>query len=57
MKDSDWKDNDCIETNEIKEDDQEQEPRRSKISKNCSSHRQIKIRDKIKDEQGVPTVE
>ena len=51
----DWKYNDYIETNEVNEDDQVQESRRSK--RTAATVAKIKIRDNIKDEQGVPTVE
>ena len=51
----DWKYNDYIETNEVNEDDQVQESRRSK--RTAAAVAKIKIRDNIKDEQGVPTVE
>ena len=51
----DWKYNDYIKTNEVNEDDQVQESRRSK--RTAAAVAKIKIRDNIKDEQGVPTVE
>ena len=49
-----WKYNDRIETIEVNDDDQEQEPRRS--NRTAAAIAKIKIRDKIEDEQGVPTV-
>ena len=51
----DWKHKDCIETNEVHEDEQGQEPRRSK--RTAATVAKIKIRDEIEDEQGVPTVQ
>ena len=50
----DWKYNDCIETNEVN-DDQEQEPRRFKNT--AASIGKIKICYKFEDEKGVPAVE
>ena len=50
----DWKHKDCIETNEVHEDEQGQEPRRSK--RTAAAVAKIKIRDEIEDEQGVSTV-
>ena len=50
-----WKYNDCIATNEINEDDQLQEPKRSK--RTTVAVAKLKIRDNIENEQGVPTVE
>ena len=44
----DWKNSDCIETNEVNEDDQQQGPRRSK--RNAAGI--AKIWDKIEGEQG-----
>ena len=51
----DRKYNDCIEKNEVNDDDQEEEPRRSK--RTAAAIAKIKIRDKIEDQQGAPTVE
>ena len=51
----DWKYNNCIRTNELNEDDQIQEPRRSK--RTAAAVAKLKIGDKIEDKQGVPTVE
>ena len=51
----DWKYNDCIKTDELNEDDQMQEPGRSK--RTAKAVAKLKIQDKIEDEQGVPTVE
>ena len=51
----DWKYNDCIETNEMNEDEQIQKPRRSK--RTAAAVAKLKIQDKIKDKQGVPRVE
>ena len=50
----DWKYNDCIETNEMN-DEQVQEPRRSK--RTAAAVAKLKIRNKIEDEQRVPAVE
>ena len=45
---------DCIETNEVNYDDQEQE---SKISKRTAAAiTKVKIRDKIEDELDIPSV-
>ena len=51
----DWKYNNCIETNDVNKDDQVQKPRKSK--RTAAAVAKIKIRDKIEDEQGAPTVE
>ena len=51
----DWKYNDCIKTNELNEDDQIQEPRRTK--RTAAAVAKLKTRDKIEDEQGISTVE
>ena len=51
----DWKYNDYIETNEVNEDDQVQESRRSK--RTAAAVAKNKIQDNIEDKQGVPTVE
>ena len=51
----DWKCNDCIETNKVNYDDQEQEPRRSK--RTAAAIAKVKIRDKVEDEIGVTTIE
>ena len=51
----DWIYNNCIETNDVNKDDQVQKPRKSK--RTAAAVAKIKIRDKIEDEQGVPTVE
>ena len=50
-----WKYNNFIETNEVNEDEQVQEPRRSK--RTAAAVAKLKIRDKIEDEQGVLKVE
>ena len=47
--------NDCIETNEVNEDGQVQEPKRSK--RTITATAAMKIQDKNEDEEGVPTVE
>ena len=52
---SDRKYNNCINANEEKDGDQEQEPKRS--NRTAAVIAKIKIRDKIEEEQGVPTVE
>ena len=51
----DWKYNDYTETNEVNEDDQVQESRRSK--RTAAAVAKNKIQDNIEDKQGVPTVE
>ena len=47
--------NNCIEANKVNEDDQVQEPKRSK--RTTAAIATMKIQDKNEEEQGVPTVE
>ena len=51
----DWKFNYCIDTTEVIEGDQGQEPRRSK--RTAAAVAKIKIEDEIEDEQGEPKIE